>query len=158
TPDEILLRRWRVAWRATVALAAGFGLGLAILLWDGSQRWMRVGHTLSTSLLKLVGDLVGTVATGVGTILVDFQQISSGIIGGSGPIVSVDISFLPVDAIWSVLAAVVITAFGILLIGRAIALRSPLAFNREIPADNRYAGRIAALSTVYLGLPFFSRA
>jgi hypothetical protein len=158
TRDEILLRRWRVAWRSTVALAAGFGLGLAVLLWDGSQRWMRVGHTLSTSVLKLVGDLVGTVATGVGTILVDVQQITTGIIGGSGPSVSVDVSFLPADIIWSVVAALVVTALGILLIGRATALRSPLVFNRGIPSDNSYAWRIAALATVFLGLPFFSRA
>jgi hypothetical protein len=58
TGDHVLLRRAQVAWRSSVALAVGFGLGLALFLWDGSQGWQRIGRTLATSFLKFVTDLV----------------------------------------------------------------------------------------------------
>lgn len=156
TPDDILLRRWRVAWRATVALLAGLGLGLTLLLWDANQRWMRVGHTLATSFLKFLGDLLGAVVTGLGAVLSDLQHIEQGIVGGTGLPVSVDLGFLrvlPADAIWSFVAALAVAGGSILLVGKVIAPRSPLVFEVGVPASVGGAWSLLAFSAAYLALP-----
>jgi len=153
TADEILLRRWRVAWRAMVALLGGLGLGLTLLLWDGSQRWT-LGHLLATSFLQYLGDLLGAVAGDFGAVLKDALDAVRAISQGTSPPIRVDIgilSFLPADESWSVVAALLVAGTGILLIGRGIALRSPLAFSSGVTTTG--ARGLLALCAAYLALP-----
>jgi hypothetical protein len=60
--------------------------------------------------------------------------------------------------LWSVAAALVAVAVGILGIGRAIALPSPLAFDRAVPASSGTLKAIMVLAVGYLAVPFVGRA
>ena len=82
TPDDILIRRCQVAAR-TLALVVGFGLGVALLLWDSSQDWHRVGKTLDTSILQLIGALLGSLAFGFGAVVGDLKVIITKLTGGA---------------------------------------------------------------------------
>jgi hypothetical protein len=153
TADEIMLRRWRVAWRATVALIGGLVLGLALLLWDESQRWT-LGHALATSFLQYLGNLLGAALGGFGTVLRDALNTLRALSARASPPVRIDVGFLsviPPDITWSVVAALLVAGLGILLIGRGIALRSPLAFSSS--AATTSARGLLALCAAYLALP-----
>jgi hypothetical protein len=128
--DDVLRRRWRVAWRATLALVGGTGLGIWLGIWDWTNH-LRVGHALATSFLGFLADLLGTAAGGLGKVTEDLQKFAEAIIGV--PVLpSVDLG-LPADTIWSVIAVMVVSGVGILLFGRMLAPRSPLAYARDLP-------------------------
>jgi hypothetical protein len=61
--EDILWRRWSVAWRAMLGLAAGLAIGAAVFVWQWQQHWS-LGHALvtyfsSAAFLGLLSGLVG---------------------------------------------------------------------------------------------------
>jgi hypothetical protein len=180
TPDEILWRRWRVAWRSTLAIASGLAAGIGFFLWDwqvnlfhdptiphpetsiegGPLRPFGVGHALGNSF---VPSFVQSVSDSLNTGPLGFVLRAIG--GGFDTIYTAFKSnfsshsqggltlpsSLP-DALYSAGTALVLTGVLIVAIGNFVAIPSPAAFRRTVAANQQSARSIVALATMCLTL------
>jgi hypothetical protein len=119
TADDVIARRVEVAWRSSVALLAGLGLGLALFLWDAAHRWS-IGSILATHVFSFLGNSASSLLT----LLSDVPVLSGlgNLVKRLHPsILHVGLSgFVPSDERWSIVAAVVIAGLGILSVGRRL--------------------------------------
>jgi hypothetical protein len=159
-PDEILERRWRVAWRATLALLGGVALGALALAWDlgnGAPVGQVVHHFGPGLLLDLLKTILGPLFTAA-------DALTSALHLQPGPGAALPVPDGVLDRVSSAATAVALAAGAVLLIGRVVALPSPLAVRperRETPEAPRWLfllalGALAALPATllcdYIGL------
>jgi hypothetical protein len=151
TADDVLRRRWRVAWRTSIAILGGLGAGTALFLWD----WLfnapafGFGRALSNSLPAFIASQIINTPAGWVLNLMEWVAQTLGQVGlGVGGLPA---SWAPVT--YSALAAFALAGLAILGLGQLLAGPPALAFERPIARLNEGNARaIIALSTLCLAL------
>jgi hypothetical protein len=173
TPDEILWRRWRIAWRASLAIAGGLATGIGLFLWDWQgnpqpdpgQSPFGVGHALRISLIPRLVQSVWTSLTN-GPLGVVFGLISQaldavyqafaaqlGHLGTSSQgSTSLTIPASVSDGLYSAGAALTLTGLCIVAIGNFTGIPSPVVLRPLAGARQRTVHRVFVLVTTCLVL------
>jgi hypothetical protein len=179
TADDLLWRRWRVAWRAIVATAGGLAAGIGFFLWDWQVNFFSdpqadahlvqhglpshpfgVGYALRTSIIPsllrglweslIAGPIGQFIGSSTGAILQAFQKFSKFDVTHPAPPGATTYSSLP-DMLYSAGAALALTAVLIVAVRSVVAIPSPLAFTRTISlASLQSARRIVVVATICL--------
>lgn len=157
TPDDILLRRWRVAWRASVAIVGGLVAGLAVLGWDwlsgglvgeGIVRFLTSQSFHEFVIALLTGDIASMLS-----VLSEFLNIHI-----AAPRIPPNPATIPVflaQALWLWIVsqkdsfatlgiALLMTGLVILGIGKLVAIPSPFVYRAS--SKVRRAGARATLA------------
>jgi hypothetical protein len=136
TPDQVLQRRLRVAWRRTLALAGGLVAGGALLLADGRYHlgvgaaihWFFVSEPVKRAVVCTVtqGYVYSQGCYFANSYPIVLNTPATFIIGLIQQIWALFMGNL--DAILTVAAAVAVMVAAISLVGRLVTMRSPFAF------------------------------
>jgi virginiamycin B lyase len=140
--EEVLKRRWRVAWRALVSLAGGFGLAAVLVALDA-----RNDGRLSQAIARLIGGILNSapvqrfldsttfgLTTAIGTYLSQCAHAGActGLQNlGQNPNLIVPYLFsfyLRPEMLTAAAAVLVVLGVSILLVGKLVAEPSPFAF------------------------------
>jgi hypothetical protein len=164
TQDDILRRRWRVAWRASTALAAGILTAILFMLSDAGTGWKagtafrrllgavlnRVGHALLDGIYYYItGNNFGDVTRYISRALNALDNAGSRILGirtGS----SVLSSLAHNNVVYSAVTAIALAGIFVLLVGRVIAQPTSFAFRRSSPEASSATGGSFATSMIAL--------
>jgi hypothetical protein len=164
TPDDILVRRLSVAWRAALALAGGIAAGTALFRWDAGPRpcgkngptiSFCLGDAIRTHGPNLLGDLLHAVAAPVVDFLnglyMGLQQAGVSVptwLSQTAP--GIPIPDPVARALCTAGASLAVLGIGTLAIGRLFAIPSPVGFPQRSPATKGSAGTLTGLSTLFL--------
>jgi len=157
TPDAILLRRWRVAWRAMTALAAGVLAATLFMVLDAgnSNAWGKgfrhvggsvlngVGHALFDGIFALAGGTFAGVTKYLNDALKTLDRLGSSILcpqtseHGTSLCSLHDRSILfnlaHAPALYTTVASLALGSVFVLIGNRVLAQPSPFAFRRSSP-------------------------
>ncbi|HEX6123365.1 MAG TPA: hypothetical protein VFY89_09400 [Ktedonobacterales bacterium] len=157
TPDDILWRRWQVAWRATVSLLGGLAVGVAILVLDligkvPAGQWVR-DHLAAISLHDVVASVCQPCANLIPTTLPqsnpqDFFHTLPQI----GLIFPYLFLYLNTGTLFTLAAALVVATLGTLSIGRLVALEPPFSFRASSPIAPGRLNSMLALAMLAVSL------
>jgi hypothetical protein len=141
TPDDVLRRRWRIAWRATATILGGLVAGAAIVTLD-VKTGAGVGHWVQTHLSPLVGGIVQQFCN-----LPACQDLANGrapslnprdlinLLTGNGIFVPLLLITVGATPFFSELAVLAVMFGAMTGISRAIAAPSPFAFRTTSPSS-----------------------
>jgi hypothetical protein len=145
--DDILRRRWRVAWRAMLALGAGVLAITLFMLLDADNRWKAgaafrhvagrvlngVGHALLDGIVGLAGAQFGDVTHYLNQTLSTLDAWGSKVLHTPEKGSSVLIALAHADVLYSGVMAVALAGIFVLIIDRVVAQPSPFTFRRSSP-------------------------
>jgi streptogramin lyase len=141
--EEVLKRRWKVAWRALASLAGGFGLAAVLVALDA-----RNGGRLSQAIAGFIGGILGSapvqsfldlttfhLSTVIGNAISQCFSSSGACAGlhnlGQNPYFTFPYlfsSYLGGNAVTTATVALGLLGLSILLVGKLVAEPSPFAF------------------------------
>jgi hypothetical protein len=140
TAEDVLRRRWRVAWRNMLALVGGAAVGCVLLLWDYQNGWA-VGHSVidffvngtfgnvANAALALVCPSCSAVGASLHISIPGPEGLPGFSTAGFGPPRQV------ADAVAATLAALIAMAISVPVFGAAVAMPSPFTFRSELDPD-----------------------
>ena len=157
-PDDILMRRWSVAWRATVALLGGLAAGAGIIIWDhfgkgGVGRW--VGNLLLNIPWHDIANAVcgSTCANVIPTHPqpVHLDQLYQALLNG-GVVVPLLLAYVGAVPIVTLLTAIAVTGAVMVLLARLVARPTPFAFHATelLTSQSRRYVFVLATAAVFL--------
>lgn len=154
TPDDVLERRARVAWPASVALLGAIAAGVWLFVWDSQQHWA-VGHGIvgflgSTAFGNLLSWVVGLICPDCSTATSAVSQIPLPP-GLRSYLVPVSIPGTVADVLATVAASLALMGIAAPVISRLVATPAP---SRHAPeADDAAAHIVLRLSVASFALP-----
>jgi hypothetical protein len=132
TPDDVLVRRWRVAWRSTVALGAGIATGFGLVFVDVRFK-LGVGAKILTFLQShTFRELVIALLTGTPPIVrCEGTGCTTGVPAHLNPVDTVIKLFQAflltaaqtITTVLTVAAALAVAGIAVAVVGRIVALR-----------------------------------
>jgi hypothetical protein len=161
--DDVLLRRWSVAWRYTLAFAASVAAGLGLLVW--AVQHPAFGDTL-TSLLRRVdwGGLVGSVCAPCKAVVGNpgpplppnptVEQF--GFYARAQAVTYLFTQYVTIQALVVGAIAVAVMALTHVLVGRLAAKQTFVAFPDFHPPAMLRLGGLFATSAIGVGLIFLA--
>jgi hypothetical protein len=163
-PDDILMRRWSVAWRATVSLLGGLAAGAGIILWDhygqgGVGRW--VGNLLlNIPWHDFANALCGSTCANLVPAHpqpVHLDQLYHALLNG-GIVVPLLLAYVGAVPIVTLLTALAVTGAVMVILARLVAKPTPFAFRATellTSQSRRYVFVLAAAALVLVTIASF---
>ena len=161
SPNAVLLRRWSVAWRYTLALAGGIAAGIGVLIWDSGHRefgqaitalvrsidWGGIANSVCPACKAIVGSSVGSLPHNP-----SIEQL--GQYTRAQAITYLVTKYLTLPSVLVVIVALLVMGLVDTLIARLAAMPTPFKFpNLDVPIAQRL-GSIFVACAVGIGLVF----
>jgi hypothetical protein len=161
SPQEVLQRRWGIAWRYVVAFAGGLAGGLAVLLWAVSHPGFGSGITAFLGQVDwggIVNSVCAPCQAFVGTSVPSLSQNPSvqqlDQYSQAAAITYLFTHYLTVPTLVIVALALIVMGLTDALIAQLVAKPAPFAFPESVPTGSQRLGSIFANSAVGIGLTF----
>jgi hypothetical protein len=157
TPDDILMRRWSVAWRATVSLLGGLAAGVGIIVWDHFGGG--IGHWVENLLLNIPWHDFANAVCGQtcaqfipsGPPHVDPTQLYNALLNG-GVVVPLLLVYIGADPIFTLATALAVTGAAMVLIARLVTRPSSFVFRAAELVTSQSRSYVFVLATAALVL------
>jgi hypothetical protein len=161
--DDYLRRRWRVAWRATLSLVVGFGVGISVLVWGAEHR--ELGRMLTNDLAQINwGGIVNAACPPCSAIPIasipqnpNIQQVESFATNNAGAaMVYLFQNYLTADVFVLIALALLLMGLSMSLVSALAAEPSPFQFQTREAAEPPRVSALFALSAIGVALVFLA--
>jgi hypothetical protein len=163
SPDKVLLRRWGVAWRYTLALTGGLAAGLGVLLWAASHPEFGNGITMVLQQVdwgSIVDSVCAPCKAFIGNPVPQLSQNPTaqqlGQYSRAQAITYLFTHFLTAPTLLVVALALIVMASVGALITQLVVKPTPFAFPESVAIRGQRLGTIYAICAVGVALIFLA--